>query len=63
MTKQQTGKIKNNIESNLVELNKVWKQPQRCSGKKIFLETAVLKVARGSFQSKSLKNIFEEVHF
>ena len=32
-TKQQTGKIKNK-KSNLVELNKVWKQPQRCCGKK-----------------------------
>ena len=29
--------IKNNIKSNLVELNKVRKQPQRCSGKKMFL--------------------------
>ena len=36
-TKQQTGEIKNNIKSNLVELNKVRKQPQRCSGKKMFL--------------------------
>ena len=34
MTKQQMGGIKNNIKGNLVELNKIWKQPQRCSGKK-----------------------------
>ena len=32
---QKTGEIKNNIKTNLVELNKVWKQ--RCSGKKMFL--------------------------
>ena len=30
-------KQEHNIKSNLVELNKVWKQPQRCSGKKMFL--------------------------
>ena len=51
-TKQQMGEIKNTIKSNLVEINKVRKQPQRCSGKKMFLKTAVLKVARGNFQSK-----------
>ena len=34
---KQTGEIKNVIKNNLVELNKVWKQPQGCSGKKMFL--------------------------
>ena len=28
---------KHNIKSNIVELNKVQKQPQRCSGRKMFL--------------------------
>ena len=37
MAKQQMGEIKNDIKSNLVELNKVRKQPQGCSGKKMFL--------------------------
>ena len=60
-TKQQTGEIKNKIKGNLVELNKVRKQPHRFSGKKMFLQTAVLKVAKGNFQSESLKNVFEEV--
>ena len=36
MTKQTNEIKKNNIKSNLVELNKVWKQPQRCYGKKRF---------------------------
>ena len=36
-TKQQMGEIKNNKKSNLVELNKVQKQSQRCLGKKMFL--------------------------
>ena len=31
------GKQKHNIKGNLVELNKVRKQPQKCSGKKTFL--------------------------
>ena len=59
-TKQQTGKIKNK-KSNLVELNKVWKQPQmlwkkRCSYKQHFW--------KGSFQSKFLKiYIFKKLVF
>ena len=36
MTKQTNEIKENNIKSNLVELNKVWKQPQRCYGKKRF---------------------------
>ena len=32
-TKQQRGEFKNNKKSNLAELNKVRKQPQRCRGK------------------------------
>ena len=35
--KTDGGNCKHNIKSNLVELNKVRKQPQRCSGKKMFL--------------------------
>ena len=31
------GKLKHNKKSNLVELNKVWKQAQRCPGKNMFL--------------------------
>ena len=33
-TKQQTGEILNNIKSDLVELNKLQKQPHRCPGKR-----------------------------
>ena len=36
-TKQQTEEIENNKKSNLVELNKVRKQPQRCPGKRVVL--------------------------
>ena len=33
-TKQQTGEIKNTKKSNLVDLNRVRKQPHKCPGKK-----------------------------
>ena len=62
-TKQQTGEIKNNKKSNLVELNKVRKQPQRCLGKKDVLINNCSESCQGNFQSKSLENIFEEVCF
>ena len=54
-TKQQTEEIKNNIKSNLVELNKVRKQPQRCSGKKDVLINSCSESCQGKFQSKSLE--------
>ena len=57
------GEIKNNIKSNLVELNKVQKQPQRCPVKKDVLINSCSESVRVNFQSKSLKNIFEEVRF
>ena len=34
---KKTWEIKNTIKSNLVELKKVRKKPQRCSGKKMLL--------------------------
>ena len=34
---KKTWEIKNTIKSNLVELKKVQKKPQRCSGKKMLL--------------------------
>ena len=54
-TKQQTGKIKNK-KSNLVELNKVWKQPQRCCGKKDVLINNISE--REVFSRNSWKYIF-----
>ena len=33
-TKQQTGEIKNTKRSNLIDLNRVRKQPHKCPGKK-----------------------------
>ena len=53
-TKQQTGKIKNNKKSNLVELNNVWKQPQRCPGKKDFLINNCSESCQGEFSVKIL---------
>ena len=54
-TKQQTGEIKNNIKSNLVELNKVRKQPQRCSGKKDVLINSCSESCNGKFSVKILE--------
>ena len=54
-TKQQTGEIKNNIKSNLVELNKVRKQPQRCSGKKDVLINSCSESCQGKFSVKILE--------
>ena len=54
-TKQQTGEIKNNIKSNLVELNKVRKQPQRCSGKKDVLINSCSESCQGKFSIKILE--------
>ena len=53
-TKQQTGEIKNNKKSNLVELNKVWKQPQRCPGKKDVLIKNCSEGCQGKFSVKIL---------
>ena len=47
---------KHNIKSNLVELNKVQKQPQRCSGKKDVL----IKCCSESCQGKFSVEIFEK---
>ena len=57
-TKQQTGEIKNNIKSNLVELNKVRKQPQRCSGKKDVLINSCSESYQGEFSAKILKYLW-----
>ena len=54
-TKQQTGEIKNNIKSNLVELNKVRKQPQRCSGKRDVLINSCSESCLGKFSVKILE--------
>ena len=54
-TKQQMGEIKNNIKSNLVELNKVQKQPQRCSGKKDVLINSCSESCQGKFSVKILE--------
>ena len=51
-TKQQTGEIKNNKKSNLVELNKVRKQPQRCPGKKDVLISNSSESCQGKFSVK-----------
>ena len=55
MTKQQTGEIKNNIKSNLTELNKVWKQPQRCSEKKDVLINSCSESCQGIFSVKIIE--------
>ena len=47
--------IKNNIKSNLVELNKVRKQPQRCSGKKDVLINSCSESCQGKFSGKILE--------
>ena len=54
-TKQQTGEIKNTIKSNLVELNKVRKQPQSCSGKKDVLINNFSESCLGKFSVKILE--------
>ena len=54
-TKQQTGEIKNNIKGILVELNKVRKQPQRCSGKKDVLINRCSESCQGKFSVKILE--------
>ena len=55
---------KHNIKSNLVELNKVQKQPQGDFGKKYVLINSSSGSCQGKFLVlKSLKNIFEEVRF
>ena len=54
-TKQQTGEIKNNKKSNLVELNKVRKQPQRCPGKKDVLINSCSESCQGKFSVKILE--------
>ena len=54
-TKQQTGEIKNTIKGNLVELNKVRKQPQRCSGKKDVLINSCSESCQGKFSVKILE--------
>ena len=51
-TEQQTGKIKNNKKSNLVELNKVRKQPQRCPGKEDVLINNISENCQGKFSVK-----------
>ena len=55
MTKQQMEEIKNNIKGNLVELNKVREQPQRCSGKKDVLINSCSESCQGKFSIKILK--------
>ena len=44
----------NNIKGNLVELNKVRKQPQRCSGKKDVLINSCSESYQGKFSAKIL---------
>ena len=55
MTKKQTGEIKSNAKSNLVELNKVGKHPQRCSGKKDVLINSCTESCQGKFSVKILE--------
>ena len=52
---KQTGEIKNNIKSNLIELNKVRKQPQRCSGKKNVLINSCSESCQGIFSVKIIE--------
>ena len=54
-TKQQTGNQKHNKKSNLVELNKVCKQPQRCPGKKDVLINNCSESCQGKFSVKILE--------
>ena len=49
------GGIKNTINSNLVELNKVRKQTQRCSGKKDVLINSCSESCQGKFSVKILE--------
>ena len=55
MTKQQTGESKNNKKSNLVELNKVQKQPQGCPWKKDVLINNCSESCQGTFSVKILR--------
>ena len=55
MTKQQTGEIKNNIKSNLVELKKIGNQTQRCSGKKDVLIKSCSESCHGKLSVKILE--------
>ena len=58
MTKKQIGEIKSNVKTNLVELNKVWKHPQRCSGKKDVLINFCSESCQGKFSVKILEKYF-----
>ena len=49
------GKQKHNIKGNLVELNKVRKQPQRCSGKKDVLISSCSESCQRIFSAKILE--------
>ena len=55
MTKQQTGESKNNKKSNLVELNKVQKQPQGWPWKKDVLINNCSESCQGTFSVKILR--------
>ena len=50
-----TWEIKNNIKGNLVELNKVRKQPRRCSGKEDVLISSCSESYQGKFSVKILE--------
>ena len=52
-TEQQTGEIKNK-KSNLVELNTIWKQSQKCPGKKGVLIDSCSESCQGRFLVKVL---------
>ena len=67
-TTKQTGEIKNNKQSNLVELNKVWKQPQRCPGKKYSYKQLFWKLPREIFSQNPWKissksSFFVKLHY
>ena len=55
MTGVNTREIKNNIKENLVELNKVRKQPQICSGKEDILINSCSESCQGKFSVKILE--------
>ena len=49
------GNWKHNVKGNLIELNKVRKQPQRCSGKKDVLINRCSESCQGKFSVKILE--------
>ena len=54
-TKQQTGEIKNTKKSNLVDLNRVRKQPHKCPGKKDVPINNCFESCQGAFSVKILE--------